>query len=206
MNDVELIQGSEEWRQARCGSLGASVIGKALSRLKRSNERAKEGQDVLFELAAERLTGQPAKRTNALQWGLDHEAEARAQYAYLTNERVVEVGLVRHPTIAHAHCSPDALVGLAGGLEVKCPLSATHLRTLCAGEVPEEHLPQVHWNLACTEREWWDFVSFDPRFPPRLQLFVKRVTRDEQAIAAMEEEARAFLAELEALIKPLEAA
>ena len=150
------------------------------------------------------MTHQPAKRVNALYWGVEHEAEARATYAFLTNEPVVEVGLIPHPTIPNAHCSPDALVGDDGGLEVKCPTSATHLKTLLADAVPEEHLPQILWNLACSGRRFWDFVSYDPRFPDGLQFFVKRVERDQAAIEAMEKEARAFLAELEDKLKALE--
>jgi predicted phage-related endonuclease len=196
-------QRSPEWFEARCGSLGASVVGKALGRLKRSNERTKEATDLMFEIAAERLTGVPAKRVNALTWGRDHEDEARAAYAFLTNAEVTKVGLIPHPTIAGAHCSPDALVGEDGGLEIKAPTSAAHLQTLLADAIPEEHLPQLHWNLACSGRAFWDFESYDPRFPPDMRLFVKRIERDEAIIAKMEEEVRSFLADVDAQISLL---
>lgn len=197
-------QRSEEWLFARAGSLGASKVRDAFSRLKKG-ERAKIAEDLMYEIAAERLTGVPAKQVNARQWGIEHEAEARANYAFLTNLPVVEVGLIPHPTIPNAHASCDAVVGDEGVLEIKAPTSATHLRTLLADAVPEEHLPQCHWALACTGRAWVDFVSHDPRFKdPRLQFFVKRVERDEKIIAAMEAEAIAFLAELEDKLKALE--
>lgn len=198
-------QRSDEWIQARVGSLGASKIGDALSRLKKSNERTQKAQDFMDELAAERLTGLPARRVNALQWGVDHEPEARAAYAFRTNAAVTEVGLIPHPTIARAHCSPDALVGDDGGLEVKCPTSAVHFRTIIDGVVPEEHLAQIVWCMACSGRQWWDFLSYDPRFPPGLQMFERRVVRDDGVVAAMEKDAIAFLAEIDqlmALIKP----
>ena len=189
-------QRSDEWFEARCGSLGASKIGVALSRLKRSGERTAAAMDYLYELAAERITGVPAKRSNPMYWGRDHEDEARASYAFLTNLPVVKIGLIPHPTIEGAHASPDSLVGDEGGLELKCPTSATHLRTLLERQVPEDHLPQVHWALACSGRQWWDFVSYDPRFPDPLQFFQKRVMRDEAIIASMEADARDFLSEL----------
>jgi len=195
----------EAFLMARCGSLGAFKIDEALSRLKRSGERTKTAIDLMYELAAERLTGQPAKLVNALWWGVTHENEARASYAFLTNLAVVKVGPIRHPTIEGAHASPDSLVGDEGGLELKCPTSATHLKTLIADAIPEEHLPQCHWNLACSGRAWWDFVSYDPRFPDGLQFFQRRVMRDEAIIASMESEARAFLAELEGKLKTLDA-
>jgi putative phage-type endonuclease len=197
-------QRSDEWFEARCGSLGASKIGVALSRLKRSGERTAAAEDYLYELAAERITGVPAKRSNPMYWGRDHEDEARASYAFLTNLPVIKIGLIPHPTIERAHASPDSLVGDEGGLELKCPTSATHLRTLLSGQVPEDHLPQVHWSLACSGRAWWDFVSYDPRFPDPLQFFQKRVMRDETIIAGMEADAREFLAELEDKLKALD--
>jgi hypothetical protein len=198
----------EAFLQARHGSLGASQIGEALSFYKdpkRSSERLKGAYDVMYEIAAERITGVPAKRANAQWWGLQYEEEARASYAFLTNLAVVKVGPIPHPTIRGAHASPDALVGDDGGLEIKCPTSSTHLQTLIAGAVPTDKLPQIMWNMACTGRAWWDFVSYDPRFPaddPRWpQIFIKRVERDDEAIARMEAEARDFLAELEDKLK-----
>jgi hypothetical protein len=191
----DLVQRSPEWFALRAGHLTSSVIGKALS-TKRSGDRTQAAVDLMDELAAEQVTGVPAKRVNPLHWGADHEDEARASYAFLTNAEVVKVGFVPHPTIANAGCSPDSLVGADGALEIKAPTSATHLRTLLAGDVAEEHLPQLHWVLACTGREWIDFLSYDPRFPAPLQFFQKRVLRDETIIASMESDARDFLAEV----------
>lgn len=195
----------EAFLQARCGSLGASKIGVALARLKRSGERTKEAFDLMYEIAAEQLTGVPAKRVNALWWGKEHEDEARRSYAFLTNLAVVKVGPIPHPTILHAHASPDSLVGDDGGLEIKCPTSSVHLQTLLADAVPEDHLPQIQWNMACTGRAWWDFVSYDPRFPDALQFFQERVWRNEQEIATMENQARAWLDELGGKLLALEA-
>jgi putative phage-type endonuclease len=196
-------QRSDEWFEARCGSLGASKIGVAIARLKRSGDRTAAALDYMYELAAERITNVPAKRSNPLWWGKEHEDEARASYAFLTNLPVIKIGLIPHPTIANAHASPDSLVGDEGGLELKCPTSATHLRTLLDDVVPEDHLPQVHWAMACSGRQWWDFVSYDPRFPSDMQLFVKRVLRDEAAIATLEAEARLFIGEVNAKLDDL---
>lgn len=194
----------EAFLQARCGSLGASKIGEALSTLKRSGERTKAAFDLMYEIAAERLTGIPAKRVNALWWGQIHEDEAVASYAFLTNLAVVKTGPIPHPTIKGAHASPDRLVGDDGGLEIKCPTSAVHLQTLLADAVPEDHLPQIQWNMACADRAWWDFVSYDPRFPDGLQFFIRRVQRDDAVIKAMEAETIAFMAELETKLAALD--
>jgi YqaJ-like viral recombinase domain len=194
----------EAFLQARCGSLGASKIVEALSHLKRSGDRTKAALDLMYEIAAERLTGVPAKRVNALWWGAQHEDEAVASYAFLTNLAVVKVGPIPHPTIEGAHASPDRLVGEDGGAEIKCPTSSVHLQTLLADAVPEDHLPQIQWNMACAQRAWWDFVSYDPRFPDGLQFFIRRVERDDEVIARMEAEARDFLSELGGKLLALE--
>lgn len=157
----------------------------------------------MYELAAERIIGRPTKRTNPLQWGTDHEDEARLAYAFFTNEPVVQVGFISHPSIPMTGCSPDALVGDEGGLEIKAPTSSVHLQTIVSNTVPEGHLPQIFWGLACTGRAWWDFVSYDPRFPMPLQFWSKRVHRDDKAISLLEDEARAFLAETDAIVEAL---
>ena len=204
MTEAELVQRSDEWFAARAGSLGASRIGVALARLKRLGERTAAAVDAMYELAAERITGVPARRVNPMYWGAEHEDEARRAYAFLTNLPVVKIGLIPHPTIEGAHASPDSLVGDEGGLEIKCPTSATHLRTLLERDVPEDHLPQIHWALACSGRAWWDFVSYDPRFPDPLQFFQRRVMRDDTIIAGMEADARDFISELGSKLVRLE--
>lgn len=205
MNDApdDLVQRSPQWFEARLGRITSSIVGKAFGRLKRSNERTKEAIDVMDTLCAEQITGEPARRVNALAWGVAHEDEARAAYAFLKNAEIKQVGFIPHPTIANAGCSPDSLVGADGALELKAPTSATHLRTLLADAVPEEHLPQLHWVLGCTGREWIDFVSYDPRFPPEMRLFVKRVERDDEEIKRLEAEAIAFLEELDGKLASL---
>jgi len=197
-------QRSNEWFAAVCGSLGGHRVAKAVLDPLKSGPRKglppMEQEELVFEIAAEQLTGVNAKRVNALRWGEDHEDQARASYELRTNEEVIEIGMVPHPTIPHAHVSPDALVGSDGGLEIKCPTQGRHLRTLVEREVPEEHLPQVHWALACTGRAWWDFMSFDPRFPAELREIVIRVHRDEAIIADMEKRVREFLADVDFLL------
>ena len=61
----------------------------------------------------------------------------------------------------------------------------------------------MQWQMACADREWCDFCSFDPRMPTELQLFVKRVFRDDAYIQMLEEEVVGFLEELNVKIKKL---
>jgi hypothetical protein len=112
--------------------------------------------------------------------------------------------LVLHPTIDRAGASPDAIVG-TGLAELKCPKTATHLGYMLAGEVPTKYQPQMLWQMACAEAEYNDFVSFDPRLPHHLQLFVVRMKRDDERIKAMEDEVRLFLHEVDELLAKLQA-
>ena len=96
-------------------------------------------------------------------------------------------------------CLDGVLGDYEGILELKCPRSATHLRYLRApGILPTEHVAQVHHTLWVTGVDYVDFVSYDPRFPPALQLFLVRVTRASVDLQAYELAIRLFLDEVEA--------
>ncbi len=95
--------------------------------------------------------------------------------------------------------SPDRLVGEDGIIQIKCPTPKTHLKWLTAGTIPVEHVPQMLAELACTGREWCDFVSYHPLLP----LFVRRYERDEKLIATLEAEVEHFNRELEGVLKCL---
>lgn len=139
----------------------------------------------------------------AMQHGTDTEPLARAAYEAYADVLVDEVAMIPHPTIEQAGASPDGLVDIVGQLEIKCPNTATHIDTLLTETVPGKYNTQMQWQMACTGRQWCDFVSFDPRLPKELQLFVRRVYRDNAYIQMLEEEVKKFLAELDGKIKKL---
>lgn len=139
-----------------------------------------------------------------MQWGIDHEAAAFSAYEGLTGNMATRVGFIAHNTIM-AGCSPDGVLDdCRGGLELKCPKQATHLGYLRGNKVcPPEYVPQLVHSMWVTGAEYWDFMSFDPRFPPELQVFYARVERDEKAIAEYEAKALAFLAEVDTEVSSL---
>jgi putative phage-type endonuclease len=200
----EIIQGSAEWRALRCGKVTASRVADVVAKTKtgwgamRANYAA--------ELIAERLTGVSAEGfTNAaMQWGTDQEPFARRAYEFYWNVDVEQVGFVVHPTIADSGASPDGQVGAEGLIEIKCPNTATHIETLLQGVVPAKYVTQMMWQMACTGRQWCDFVSFDPRLPESMQMFVKRVHRDDAVIDELESAVVEFLkTEVEAKVVAL---
>ena len=188
-------QRTPEWFAARLGKVTASRVADVMARTKTGESASRK--NYLAELVVERLTGRPTEGfTNAaMQWGTDTEPQARAAYEMETGQAVTEVGFVDHPDL-FAGASPDGLVGDDGLIEIKCPNTATHIDTVLSGEIPAKYVTQMQWQMACTGRQWCDFVSFDPRLPGKLQLFVKRCPRDNEAIEKMEAEVATFLKEV----------
>ena len=196
-------QRSEEWFKARLGKVTASRVADVIAKTKTGYSASRE--NYMAQLVVERMTNTQAESfTNAaMQWGTDQEPFARAAYEVQQNVLVDETGLVDHPTIEMAGASPDGLVGEDGLVEIKCPNTATHIDTLLTQTVPGKYITQMQFQMACTGRQWCDFVSFDPRMPAKAQLFVKRVQRDEAFIKEMEQEITKFLAEVTAKVEQL---
>jgi putative phage-type endonuclease len=202
----QIIQGSPEWFAARIGKVTASRVADVIAKTKTGPSASRA--NYMAELIAERLTGTTGERFQnaAMQWGNDQEDAARQSYAFAHDQDVETVGFVPHPTIAMTGASPDGLVGIDGLVEIKCPNTATHIETLIGGTIPGKYQTQMLWQMACTGRAWCDFVSFDPRLPSDMRLFVKRLPRDAERIAELEREVSAFLAETDAKIEALRAA
>lgn len=197
-------QGSPEWLAERCGKVTASRVADMMARTKSGWGASRA--NYAAELIAERLTGRPAERfqSQAMAWGTETEDQAAAAYAFMHDATLELAGFVPHPVIAMSGASPDRLVGEDGLVEIKCPNTATHIETLLSGSIPQKYIYQMQWQMACTGRRWCDWVSYDPRLPDHLSLFVSRVNRDNDMIEALERETLAFLAEIDATIAKLQ--
>lgn len=200
---LDFEQGSSEWRLARLGKVTASRVSDMVAKTKTGWGASRT--NYAAELVAERLTGAPVDRfTNAaMDWGSEQETPARALYEFMHDTSVQLVGCVLHPAIDMALASPDGLVGDNGLVEIKCPNTATHIETLLSETIPDKYVKQMQFQMACTGRAWCDFVSFDPRMPGDMQMWVKRIARDDVMIAELEKETRVFLAEVAATVDAL---
>jgi putative phage-type endonuclease len=198
-------QRTSEWFNERVGKVTASAIYKVMAKTKTGY--GADRANYAAQLVTERLTGVPSDSYSnaAMQWGIDTEPQARAMYSFHAGEEVIETGFHAHPSIAMSGASPDGLVGALGLVEIKCPNSATHIATLTGAGIDRKYLLQMQWQLACTEREWCDFASFDPRLPPEMQIHVERVRRDDALIEEIETEVRKFLGEVDATVADLRA-
>lgn len=198
-------QGTPEWFAERMGKVTASRVADVIAKTK--SGPAASRTNYMAQLIAERLTQevQESYTNAAMQWGTDQEPNARAAYEFRTDTTVEPAGFVIHPTIAESGASPDGYVAADGLVEIKCPNTATHIDTLLGRAVPGKYLSQINWQMACTGRKWCDFVSFDPRMPESMSLFVARVHRDDRTIAELETQVREFLVETERKVSELKA-
>lgn len=203
MKVIDFPQGSHEWLAARSGLVTASRISDVIAKIKTGEAAAR--RDYRTQLVAEILTGRPQDdgyMSDEMRWGTEQEPFARAAYEVHSSVLVDQVGLVMHPRIDRAAASPDGIAG-RGVLEIKCPKTATHLQYLLDRRAPSKYVPQMMWQLACTELDYAHFVSFDPRLPQKMQLLVVRVPRDDSLIASIEAEVQAFLSEVDRMLETI---
>jgi putative phage-type endonuclease len=197
-------QRTDEWFAARLGKVTASRVADVIAKTKSGYSTSRA--NYMAELICERLTGVRGDfyQNAAMLWGVEKEPDARSVYEARTGTLVTEVGFTPHNSIEWAGASPDGLVDSDGLVEIKCPITATHLDTLLGETVPGKYITQMQWQMACTGRQWCDFISYDPRLPENMSLFVKRVPRDENIIEELEQEVRSFLSEMEAKLEKLQ--
>ena len=205
-------QRDDAWHAARAGKVTASRFKDVISRTAKGLPTA-ERTKYLWQIVTERLTGQPVQMPDAapLRWGRENEDAARAAYLFTSSARLTETGFVAHPVI-QCGASPDGLIddetdpdGPLGLIEIKCPWSTqVHLETWLNG-MPEDHQAQIQGQMWLTGRQWCDFVSFDPRLPADLQLYVQRIKGNPEFQARLEREIIAFSAEADEIVSRLRA-
>lgn len=198
-----ILQSDPQWATARVGHVTASRIADLMAKTKTGWGASRA--NYAAQLVAERLTGTASESYSnaAMQWGVETEPHARAAYEFRTDATCGEAAFLKHPAIEWAGASPDGFVGDDGLVEFKCPNTATHIDTLLGAKVPEKYVLQIQWQLACTGRAWCDFVSFDPRLPEEMRMFMRRVEADRKLIDALEDEVEIFLAEIDDTLKQL---
>ena len=180
----EVEHGTEAWRTWRAGKITGS---RAINLLATgANGWGVPAMKYADELAVELCTGLPYGAdidAPALRWGREQEPFARDAYILETGHHVVKPNRVYYRDGMFVGGSPDGEIEPNGGMEIKCPKDPrVHLETLSEGTIPVHHIPQVQWYMWLTERDWWDFVSYDPRFKEAKRLFIQRIPRNDAFI------------------------
>ena len=91
----------------------------------------------------------------------------------------------------------------SGLVEIKAPNTTTYIDYILTDKIPDNYYAQMQFQMACTGRKWCDFVAYDPRMPEDINMFVKRVERDDIYIATMEEMVVTFIAEVNEVVAQL---
>jgi YqaJ-like viral recombinase domain len=191
------------WLAERAGKLTASRMKDALD-FKKDGTPSQKRSDYMRELLAERLTGSTMRHfvTPAMEWGLANEAEAKVWFTKQTGIRLRQSRFYDHPTIENCGATPDAETETHddGLVEFKCPTTGTYIGWKLNGVVPPEHKPQMLLQLACTKRRYVMFAAYDPRIrEASKRLFMAKFEPSAEQIAAVEDAARTFTAELDAM-------
>jgi hypothetical protein len=209
IHDVE--QRSEQWFALRLGLLtgtGSCLIWSGWDKKegRKKGSESVQRRDLRLSITCELMTGEPQEEnrqpTADMLRGIEKEQDAFDAYEMATGRAIRKVGFVSRSDL-RIGCSPDGLIGdIEGGVELKCPKSATHLgyiRDASVNEfgIPDDYVPQIRHNLYVTGAAWWDFVSFDDRLPAPLNLYIRRLHAAEAGLPQYDQETRAFLAEVE---------
>jgi len=200
---AEILQGSPEWFNLKRGKFSASKIVGLCKGTKGSYIAARK--NYIAQVVCEIMTGKTAEtyKSFAMNNGTETEPIARQAYEVKTGEYVDEVAFIDHPDILRLGASPDGLIGIDGGLEIKCPEDAQHLATLRNGAIKRDYIYQIQTCLMCTGRKWWDFVSYNPYFPEQLQLYIKRFKRDENILTEIVYEVNKASVEVDKILDEL---
>jgi hypothetical protein len=176
-------QGTEEWLAARLGKPSASMFSKLITMTGKPSASA---DAYINQLLGERLTGnsEPHYTSEAMILGTEREPLARADYEFISGNKVNEVGFILDDSESYG-CSPDGLIGEDGGLEIKCPAQTTqagYWRDKQSGV--KKYYQQIQGCMWVTDRKWWDFFSYHPDMPHVLV----RVERNEEYIEKLSEQ------------------
>lgn len=198
---VECKQGTPQWKAARAGVVTASGISKIVTP---GGKPSSQADGYMNRLLAETLLGEPIEDAGSgfMERGLGLEATAAAAYGFAHDVEPEIVGFLLRDD-RRLGCSPDRLIGMAGGLEVKCPGAVQHIANLRDHDgFYADHKTQVQTQLLVSGREWWDLMSFHPRLPE----VVIRAVPDPAWRKAVEPAVEAFLARFDvelARLRPL---
>jgi hypothetical protein len=157
----DMLQGSDEWFEARRGILTASEMKKIITPKKLEYSVGEKEKAHLYELAAQRISGfvEPSYIGDDMLRGKEDEVDAVQKYSENYNA-VERVGFMTNDkwgfTLGY---SPDSLVGKDGTVEAKSRKQSLQIETIVTG-IKDEHIIQLQTGLLVSERPWLDYISY----------------------------------------------
>jgi len=194
----DIKQGSDAWFVEKAGKPSASNADKIITT---TGKPSSQSEGYINQLVAEQLMGriEEGYRSSAMLAGSEREEESLAFYELITGSKVQRIGMVYKNEQKNCLCSPDGLIDLKKGLELKNPLPKTQVKYLRKGKLPTEYFTQVQFSMWICDFSEWDFLSYVPCLP---ELFIT-VKRDDDFISKLETEMIKFLRELKEVYEKL---
>ena len=186
---------SPEWFINRQGNFTGSEVWKIMTEPRsKKDDLSKTAETYILEKVWEKLSGEVKQGINnfATEFGNENEPIAKKFYQSVTGNEVKESLMLYSNEIEGLTGSPDGLIGEYGLIEIKCPFNgANHLRHcfITDEESLLSEIPEYYYQMQCymllSNRNWCDFVSFDPRIISDLGLFIFRLNRNDEVIEKM---------------------
>ena len=145
-------QRSKEWYDLRKRILTASSLGTAIDR---GHFQTRD------ELLLDKIVDKPYEQNEITEWGVKYEDVAIMFYEELYNVKVLEFGLIPHPTFHAFGASPDGICDDTGNneyvgrmVEIKCPPKRKFTKS-----VPSHYWMQVQGQLEVCDLDECDFFQ-----------------------------------------------
>ena len=145
-------QRTPEWYEMRKERLTASSLGSAIEK---SHFQTRE------ELLLSKIEDKPYESNPITEWGVKYEDVAIAFYEELQNVKILDFGMVPHPTFNAFGASPDGICEDTGNdpfvgrmVEIKCPPKRKFTKS-----VPHHYWMQVQGQLEVCDLDECDFLQ-----------------------------------------------
>ena len=155
------VQGSDEWHAVRAQSINCSncAVWERVHPYQTPKQAVREQVRALANTLTDENVPSEFVETAAVKHGRSVEYEAIAFYEKLTGLVVETTGSVAHPDYSFYRGSPDGLVTLIGGIEVKGPHNTDKTYSVF-DENKGMYLWQIRGVMEVFDLEWMDFLCY----------------------------------------------
>jgi predicted phage-related endonuclease len=190
-------QGSEAWELVRKGKATASEFSRILTPAKL--QFASGAKTYAAQKVAEILGVKPSPPPPSywMDWGTEHEPDARNEFRALSGLKVEEVGFIQPSAASRFGASVDGLVEDFAILEIKCPSPENLILWHDSGVVPNEYMLQIQGGLMVTRRKTAFFCGYHPNLNP----LIIEVDRDDEMIEKIEAGLQKFTELVDEMLK-----
>ena len=200
-------QGSPEWFVDRLGKATGSNANAITAKGKTKGSEAVTRRNYRFQLALERITGQPTVemyKNSHMDRGNELERFARMSHEIITGEIVEEAGFCYQNGTMYG-CSVDGFIqGREGIAEYKCPMSAIHYSYIEDNKVPDAYKGQVLHNILTTGTKFCEFVSYCETMPDKLKTFIYRFEPTQAELDEYQDQLNKFLVDVDLLTQEIQ--